>query len=628
MSFLFAGHRERTPPTSPPPPPAPLPPTWSASTSSSGTAPLVFEPACSCGRLRVGPRLRCERFERWSRRCNARGVARPGRYADLVASAQRGGAAVVDEHVRKQILVDVERTCPSLSFLQTGGGGQQMLMNLLLAWVVYDVETVAAAAAPAEEEEAREDAGRAATVQVSPPAGRASSAQGAPPSRNGAGVSLVPVGYVQGMSFIAMNLLWHAGKEEGAFWVFVAMMQTYDLRSMFAPPDMHGLQMRAFTCTQLLRYAMRDLSDHLAEYLHNNLGLILSEWLLTLFASSVALGPLAELWDIFFDVGFGIIYRLILARLRCLRPWLLQERDFTQLAQLIRAAHVDFDRVDSRLVPRLRALAGSSQAETSRQQGSFLQRLVINPFSSLVPLARVPRLGFSPSLAPTSADEADGGSSFAPLGQTTCTPWTCQSCNGSEDCLSWLVLVVELAPAERAPSDMVTRFEGMFTTEKDYVRPRSTSPTSARSSPRGPGVAAIPIKVAETGLSSNAFACRPRSARPLEPTERAAAAAKVAAAAAAESLQEQLLKENADLRTENKALHSENGDLRRDLSEAHVEIEKLRKLLDSAGNGAQNEGSSDGPGEPSGEYPLGCAPQLGIEIAAQPVEPAASEHLP
>lgn len=61
--------------------------------------------------------------------------------------------------------------------------------------------------------------------------------------------------------------------------------------------------------------------------------------------------------------------------------------------------------------------------------------------------------------------------------------WTCQVCNGSEDCESWLCLVTELAQRERAPADLIERFEHMFgdgqrasaTAEKPGERSRGTT---------------------------------------------------------------------------------------------------------------------------------------------------------
>mmetsp|Transcript_1014 Transcript_1014/g.1009 ORF Transcript_1014/g.1009 Transcript_1014/m.1009 type:complete len:83 (+) Transcript_1014:411-659(+) len=42
------------------------------------------------------------------------------------------------------------------------------------------------------------------------------------------------MGYVQGMNFIAGALLWHA-TEVDAFWLFVGLMENYEIRDTYLP---------------------------------------------------------------------------------------------------------------------------------------------------------------------------------------------------------------------------------------------------------------------------------------------------------------------------------------------------------------------------------------------------------
>jgi len=430
--------------------------------AASSTQRLVgVEPPCSCRRLRAGVRVRCERFERWAQRCDVRAAAGidGARYAALLEMAQQG-PPYLDESTSRQVNLDVERSCPALSFFQ-GGGGRRMLTNILCAWVVLDKgagggdgdAAAAAAEGATQKETAAEDSGGDAAGAATAAAGTEAAESGDARSPGGGptaaamdgaadAAAVVPVGYVQGMSFIAMNLLWHAGKEEAAFWVFVAMMQRYDLRTMFEPPDMKGLQMRTSTVTHLIQYTRPELSRHLAEYLQNSLGLIVTDWLLTLFACSMALGPLAELWDRFFSAGYSVIYRLILARLRCLEPWLLREKDFTRLAHLVRFAHVNFDRVEGLLVPRLRMLA-------PKPQPSLLKRIAVGAVSLV-----------------SRESDMSGPEDIAPVAfaQQNAAAWTCSECNGSENCESWLSLVTELAEAECIAPEVIERFERIFGT--------------------------------------------------------------------------------------------------------------------------------------------------------------------
>lgn len=535
------------------------------------------EPPCSCKRLRVGVRNRCARFERWTVRCNARSIAKPGEYADLLQRA-RQGLPDVDEQTARQVTMDVDRTCPSLSFF-SDAGGREMLTNILLAWVVLDADITAA---------------------TSPDAAQGSEA-------------VVAVGYVQGMSFIAMNLLWHSGREEAAFLVFVAMMQQYDLQSMFEPPDMKGLRRRALTATTLLRYSMPELSDHLAEYLQNSLELLLTDWLLTLFASSVAIVPLAELWDRFFEIGYGAIYRLILARLRCLRPWLLHEKDFAQLTNLVRSAHVDFDRIEGRLVPRLRGIgepgttAGGGVNSSRRHSKSGGDSSGWRSWGRLVfaPAAWVSRRG---SEDRCNATEGASGA----VGEHSAA-WICHVCNGSEDCESWLCLVTELSHLERAPADLIQRLEEMFGADLHAIRAGEMSQAAGARS----------RSVSTTRTASGAPSSRggggrgqPRSASKPSARERPAAQASPAldnVGAGQTCSKDDLI---AQLRAEVTQLRQENQELRRHAAEIEAENAALRGNRSAAERSAGQEAPPD---EVSGDATQASAAAKKDDASAPPV---------
>eukprot|EP00438_Fugacium_kawagutii_P021465 Skav234974 [mRNA] locus=scaffold122:68263:69414:+ [translate_table: standard] len=349
-------------------------------------------PACPCDREPAAPGepVVCKRFQRWSVAAALDDVIQPGRYRELLQSAKAGSPHFSVEKER-QLELDVGRTWPSLCIF-ADGCGRESLSNLLKAWIVYDGET-------AQEHRQSE-------------------------ASNEKNASSEAVGYVQGMNFIVMALLWHAGAEEAAFWLFVALVQNYDLRSMFEAPDMHGLKVRSFTLVQLVHQEMPDLSAHLAEHLQNSLSLLFTDWLLTLCAGSIPLVPLSYLWDHFFDEGYSVIYRLILARLRCLRPWLLAETDFGALVHLVKNAHVDF--LGDEPCPRPPRLPFAEEEEAppplapSRRK-KLLQRLV--PRRSSLP----------PELGTSTASESQ-----SPRRQPFCP-----SCGGagSENCTSWEKLV-------------------------------------------------------------------------------------------------------------------------------------------------------------------------------------------
>ncbi|CAE8586959.1 unnamed protein product, partial [Polarella glacialis] len=404
--------------------------------------PAPAPPPCSCERCPGAGPARCARFERWAQRAEAASVMQRGRYTRMLESASAGSPHLPPEKER-QLKLDIDRTWPSLTsgLFREGGGGRQKLSNLLRAWVMYDGE-----------ESSKVDE---ASAPVRP-------------------LGTTAVGYVQGMNFIATALLWHTGLDEAAFWLFVAMVQHYGLRSMFEAPDMHGLKVKSFTIAQLVHQEMPELSAHLAEHLQNSLSLLFTEWLLTLFASSVPLAPLADLWDQFFEEGYGVIYRLILARLRSLRLWLLAETDFGSLVHLVKQAHVDFIGADQQPRPRpsLLGLAGSAPAMQSftspeRSRRFSLRRLMRSPPSA----TKNSSWHGSPS-ASTGRDRrpdgSDGSEEDGDCRDAGDRP-PCPGCEGGggETCSSWQVLVTDLLQAELLDAQRTEHFERMVSSGGD-----------------------------------------------------------------------------------------------------------------------------------------------------------------
>ncbi len=397
-------------------------------------------PACPCDREPGGPGdpVRCERFQRWATAARLEEVIEPGRYEELLKAAT-GGSPHFSVEKERQLELDVGRTWPSLCIF--ADGGRESLSNLLKAWIVYDGETA---------QEHRQKATIDDTMNAAK--GRSEA-----------------VGYVQGMNFIVMALLWHAGAEEAAFWLFVALLQNYDLRSMFEAPDMHGLKVRSFTIVQLVHQEMPDLSAHLAEHLQNSLSLLFTDWLLTLCAGSIPLVPLSHLWDQFFDQGYSVIYRLILARLRCLRPWLLSETDFGALVHLVKNAHIDFlgpqDQPCPR-PPRLPVVEAESEILLPPSPGPA-EGLTSNPSGFTGPVTSrrksllrrlVPRSRGGSGIPAELGNSVEEGRDESPR-----RPF-CPSCegSGSESCASWEKLVKTHLQAEVIDLQRTKHYERML----------------------------------------------------------------------------------------------------------------------------------------------------------------------
>ena len=235
---------------------------------------------------------------------------------------------------------------------------------------------------------------------------------------------------------------------------------------MFEAPDMHGLKVRSFTIVQLVHQEMPDLSAHLAEHLQNSLSLLFTDWLLTLCAGSVPLVPLSHLWDHFFDQGYSVIYRLILARLRCLRPWLLGETDFGALVHLVKNAHVDFVGPDDQPCPRPPRLpeppeppspktGGTSQPQPVTSRRKNLLRRLVRARDGARRSSLPPELGNSGVSEDEPREEPSQPSPRKPF---------CQSCEGagSENCASWEKLVAIHLQAEVIDLARTAHYERML----------------------------------------------------------------------------------------------------------------------------------------------------------------------
>jgi len=341
-----------------------------------------------------------------------------GRYDALVDEAKSISV--------KMVKADVDRTCPTLSFFQCGGRAR--LERILHAYVLYD----------------RQEAERS-------------------------GGALEPLGYVQGMNVLVTNLLWHSWDEESAFWLFVASVRHFDLRSIFQK-DMSGLKMHGFVVLQLIHLSMADLSDHLADYMQGQLDLCLTEWIITLFASTVPLVPLANLWDNCFEDGWVAVYRLILTRLRLLKPQLMAESEFGRLVDLVKYCHVDVEEgLLASVVTPVGAFPQQPDAEGLSAElldgGAGLSA----PWSKRPSIARRAAgrwqrwFGRAPRRHGSRGGSFEGSSTEGPAATLCRGRWTCADCNGSESCVSWeaQVALVSLR-RELIPARFVAECERMF----------------------------------------------------------------------------------------------------------------------------------------------------------------------
>ncbi|KAI7880417.1 TBC-domain-containing protein, partial [Lichtheimia hyalospora FSU 10163] len=191
---------------------------------------------------------------------------------------------LVAEHSPYERIIqrDLARTFPSVEmFKQEGGDGQQALERVLKAYSLYDSH----------------------------------------------------VGYCQGLAFLVGPLLMNM-PEQQAFCVFVRLMETYEMRTMFTL-NMEGLQLRLYQFSSLLAQILPELSDHLANH-SVHAPMYASQWFLTLFAYACPISLVMRIYDIIFAEGAAeTIMRIAIAMLKRSQDQLLEMTEFEDILDLV-----------------------------------------------------------------------------------------------------------------------------------------------------------------------------------------------------------------------------------------------------------------------------------------------------
>ncbi|KAF9432136.1 hypothetical protein BGZ76_011208, partial [Entomortierella beljakovae] len=177
---------------------------------------------------------------------------------------------------------DLARTFPQIDmFKEEGGKGQEMLFNILKAYSLYDPH----------------------------------------------------VGYCQGLGFLVGPLLMNMDEKE-VFCVFVRLMETYDMRTMFTL-NMEGLQLRLYQFSALLSEHLPMLHAHLS--FHSiHAAMYASQWFLSLFAYTYPLPLVLRIYDVVFSEGAPeTIMRVAVAFLKKNEEKLMQLQEFEDLLEVL-----------------------------------------------------------------------------------------------------------------------------------------------------------------------------------------------------------------------------------------------------------------------------------------------------
>lgn len=146
------------------------------------------------------------------------------------------------------------------------------------------------------------------------------------------------VGYVQGITFLAMPLLFNMAEEE-AFTLLVRLMSKYDVRSMFTR-NMYGLHLRLYQFERLLEDNDPALYCHLRRR-HVAPQLYATQWFLTLFAYRFPLQLVLRVYDMIFSEGLTAVLKFGLVLMLRNRDVLLEMKDMAHLTEFLKEGLFD-----------------------------------------------------------------------------------------------------------------------------------------------------------------------------------------------------------------------------------------------------------------------------------------------
>jgi hypothetical protein len=122
------------------------------------------------------------------------------------------------------------------------------------------------------------------------------------------------VGYCQGMNFIAAMFLTFLTEEE-SFWLLVVVMneEPYKIREMFGE-DMAGTHEVLYIAEKLIEQFLPKFAKTLQGEMIN-VSMIVTPWLMTVYASTFPFELVVRVWDSFLVEGWKVVYRVMLSLL-------------------------------------------------------------------------------------------------------------------------------------------------------------------------------------------------------------------------------------------------------------------------------------------------------------------------
>lgn len=119
------------------------------------------------------------------------------------------------------------------------------------------------------------------------------------------------VGYCQGMNYVAASLLLVMKEEEEAFWMLAVLLENILLQDSYSE-NLYGCHVDQRVFKDLFRKKCPRLATHLDE-IDFDVSLVATEWFLCLFAKNLPSESAMRVWDVLFNEGANILFRVALA---------------------------------------------------------------------------------------------------------------------------------------------------------------------------------------------------------------------------------------------------------------------------------------------------------------------------
>lgn len=198
------------------------------------------------------------------------------------------------------------------------------------------------------------------------------------------------VGYCQGMNFVAGLLLLVMKTEEEAFWMLAVLLENVLFQDCYTN-DLAGCHVEQRVFKDLLNTKCARLAAHL-EMIGFDVSLVITEWFLCLFSKSLPSETTMRIWDVLFNEGAKILFRVALAIFKMKEDELLATQQIGEVINIFQHASRHLFDPDALLKVAFEKL-GSMTMHTIAKHRTKQQVVVMEELEQ-----RVRRLKTSPSL--------------------------------------------------------------------------------------------------------------------------------------------------------------------------------------------------------------------------------------